>query len=146
MTTERNAQGVDGLAEVMGLLEKATPGEWQHDRYAPCNEGCEDYLDISVWANMGEEGEQFIGNVAFDVARPDDCDAICAAVNYLRSHGEAIRELVEAARAARAYSTIPSTQFRELIKTMGWDGAEDTARFVSRLLDAALAKFPEPRP
>lgn len=60
--------------------------------------------------------------------------AAVAAVNYLRSHGEAIRELVEADRAYDA-----AMAQRERI-----DGG---TRFMDakRRRSAALAKFPEPR-
>lgn len=91
MTTERNALGVDGLAEVMGLLAANAPG-----------------FELNVTKR--------------------------AAVNYLRSHGEAIRELVEAANRL-SLARIAEVERGVAVKR------SDYAR-----LNAALAKFTEPRP
>lgn len=121
MTTERNAQGVDGLAEVMGLLGRATPRKWQ-------------VLGSLIAADDGVIVRQA---AAYDAA-PNDLAAIAAAVNYLRSHGEAIRELVEAAHRVLDYGLDTDTAMT---------GGEWTSAMDSRSnLRAALAKFPEPRP
>ena len=60
--------------------------------------------------------------------------AAVAAVNYLRSHGEAIRELVDAATDAHDFAANAARN----------SGGELDRRFYR--LRAALAKFPEPRP
>ena len=98
MTSANDKPVGDGLAEVMGLLGKATPGPWRecgHDRG-----GCVCGLIFSEPADAA---------VAITAIHDDELpkpmpgvpqanmQAIAAAVNYLRSHGEAIRELVRCA-------------------------------------------------
>jgi hypothetical protein len=129
MTTERNAQGVDGLAEVMGLLGKATPGEW-----VTWGEPTHDDPSVKIVA-----GDAFI---ATTLARNDHSNAaaIIAAVNYLRSHGEAIRELAAAA------SEICDQTERWNLAVVAVIGRQPNNGLGTERLRAALAKFPEPRP
>lgn len=134
MTTERNAQGVDGLAEVMELIREATPGPWETAsscEYATHWEVCD------CGGAFEPDGKTKVIAVVQDycTAAEGDAAAIAAAVNYLRSHGEAIRELVE---ADREYDAAMAQRARI-------DGG---TRFIDakRRRAAALAKFPEPRP
>lgn len=91
MTTERNAQGVDGLAEVMGLLDRAfdMPLRWSENGNIVPLVYTQDCEIAAVYTDREDNG------------CPNTAAALIAAVNYLRSHGEAIRELVEAARAIK---------------------------------------------
>ena len=84
----------DGLAEVMGLLGKASFGElrwgWRDDPDAPGlifhEPGPGHAYAVAMCPRYGKD--------RWDL----DAEAIVAAVNYLRKHGEAIAELVEAAK------------------------------------------------
>jgi hypothetical protein len=112
MTTERNAQGVDGLAEVMGLLAI------MRDACAKADSAATSAEAKASWAVYDEADEK--------------------ASAILRSHGEAIRELVEAAHRVLDYGLDTDTAMT---------GGEWTSAMDSRSnLRAALAKFPEPRP
>lgn len=123
MTSPNDKPVGDGLAEVMGLLGKATPRNWYVG----------ETLRAEALAVVGD-GDSVVCEFPDRIGgAEDDAAAIAAAVNYLRSHGEAIRELVEADR-----------EYDEAIATHGissrW-AIEATER-----RRAALAKFTEPRP
>lgn len=153
MTTERNAQGVDGLAEVMGLIGDATPGTFVgHMRQ-----------DQSMFVSVGDPAKG--PHAQGDVHMPyEDVAAMVAAVNYLRSHGEAIQELVDAAKDARYVGlhigrdcalALADLQDAGIYRPRCSDGKPsnaDARRDVAKIeestakLRAALAKFPEPRP
>ena len=79
MTTPNN--GGAALAEVLALLAKATPGEWK---------ARPEQAIVILGGNAG-------GFCIADCPHAgDNSAAICAAVNYLRSHGAAIAELIAA--------------------------------------------------
>lgn len=84
----------DSLAQVVALLDRATPGEWFSDQHCPCNEGREANPDVSLWGSDGIT-ETFICNIAFDWSRAADAEACAAAVNFLREHGPALLAVVE---------------------------------------------------
>jgi hypothetical protein len=144
MTTERNAQGVDGLAEVMGLIRKADFREvrwgWRDDKDAP-----------GSLFHEPRHGHAYALAMCPRYGKDDwekNAKALAAAVNYLRSHGEAIRELVEADReydeARAAYSAKAPCGIGESDSRTDDDYAPLGAAIARRR--AALAKFSEPRP
>lgn len=141
MTTERNAQGVDGLAEVMGLLRKATPGKWDskvdendYGGWKPMTQEVSIYSGETLIAHYSLDYDDYPHDNAENAENAANAEAMAAAVNYLRSHGEAIRELVEAANRL-SLARIAEVERGVAVKR------SDYAR-----LNAALAKFPEPRP
>lgn len=144
MTTERNAQGVDGLAEVMGLLRKATPGKWDskvdendYGGWKPMTQEVSIYSGETLIAHYSLDYDDYPHDNAENAENAANAEAMAAAVNYLRSHGEAIRELVEIVRALQ-------TAIRDDLIQNTSD--EDSVGVLSDFADAALAKFPEPRP
>jgi len=74
-----------GLAEVLAVLAKATPGRWE-----TWGEPTHDDPSTKIAAGNAFIATTLAGNDSNNAA------AIIAAVNYLRSHGEAIGELIEA--------------------------------------------------
>jgi hypothetical protein len=129
------------LAEALALLREATPGPWEtsarcdyatHWEVCDCGGPVEPDGKTKVIAEVQD----------YCMAAEGDAEAIAAAVNYLRSHGEAIRELVEAdkeydeARTALyesvAWPEVPMRQKEQA-------GARMVAARNRR--DAALAKF-----
>ena len=119
---------MDGLAEVMWLLKACAPGEWSVDHYAKqifkirgemLPRGGARRCIATIGATTAYE------NPALDVENEINAQLIVVAVNYLRSHGEAIRELVEAVIAERATRRMG-----------GHEHADATAR-----VTASLAKF-----
>lgn len=85
MTTERE------LAEVLALLEKATPGEWaayERGDYGLGPEGSiegADGDDVECKVRPPYDESTIRGEVMWR-----DAAAICAAVNFIRKHGPAL--------------------------------------------------------
>lgn len=119
-----------GLAEVLAVLAKATAGRWilatscswrrivtedSRPAIVPCVQQSDGHPDLNA-------GEDHV-----------NAEAAIAAVNYLRSHGEAIGELIEAAQP-----------FRRDPNPLGRSEHFTTSLAVTlgdvRRLDAALAK------
>src|SRR5690606_2576595 len=92
-----------GLAEVLAVLAKATPGPWHGMVRGDYGYGTEGAVNGPDGNEL--DGAEFTtaGNAATirGQMREMDARAIVAAVNYLRSHGEAIAELIEAATELR---------------------------------------------
>jgi hypothetical protein len=112
----------------MGLLGKATPGEWPQPTPSRFN--------TDHWIVERPSAPHIAA-----IKRREDANAAVAAVNYLRSHGEAIRELVEKACPIAAVAD----DYDEIKHDDDLTDPHITFGMV-RALRAALAKFPEPRP
>lgn len=90
----RTPEGVD-VREVMALLDRAWRGKWSvHD--AGANDGGTHEYEVIVAGDGTSNFPQATTGVFY--ADPHDANAACAAVNYLRAHGAAVAELVEAAQ------------------------------------------------
>lgn len=122
-----------GLAEVLALLDRAWRGKWSvHD--AGANDGGAHEYEVIAAGDGTSNFPQATTGVFY--ADPHDATAACAAVNYLRSHGKAIAELIEAAtelrQRQRDYLADPKGQRNEAKGRLVGIAADR--------LDAALAK------
>lgn len=124
--------GGGGLAEVLSLLGKATPGEWRART--------EQAIVI-----LGENAGGFC--IAECPHAGDNAAAIAASVNYLRSHGPAVAELIAAdkeydeARAAlnEASKSVPGMGYPKWAEQ--YDAAEDRFAFAENRRAAALSNI-----
>ena len=75
----------DSLAQVQELLGRATPGKW-------CVATC--YQKANEWPVVRDiAGKMTIE--AYSYNKPEDCAAIAAAVNFLRTHIPALLAMME---------------------------------------------------
>lgn len=149
----------DGLAEVLALFEDASGGPWEY-RYSN-GAGCEIYADVR--STMGDGFADLVGIYGVSASpQPRFCIGygrwvqfpqphwgemqeangrlIVAAVNYLRKHGEAIRELVAAVKCA--VDLTPTEQRAEWICHKGITTADKCGRCSRELrVIAALAQL-----
>lgn len=79
------------LGGVVRLLEKATPGPWTVGRFGsvhrPKAEGSESSIGSAIVAGGSKSG-------MYD-GYQENCEAIAAAVNFLRTHGPALLAMME---------------------------------------------------
>jgi hypothetical protein len=79
------------LAQVQELLGRATPGPWTVGRFGsvhrPKAEGSESSVGSAIVAGGSKSG-------MYD-GYQENCEAIAAAVNFLRTHGPALLAMME---------------------------------------------------